>query len=183
MTAHPPATGFRPAASYSRDEMITLLTAAAHVASSHSMMAAVYLLTYTGLPGRQDFARHVDVQAVALSDDVTVLAARVRDWDVLLGDDSGVDLTGSDRRMLEIAASYAARPPGGSPRTGRRARHRARAAPRRGRSDRRRHAGVPGHRRNPCPLADACPPGSHIGDPHQPARATGGRMSRPRQTR
>ena len=64
MTAHPPAIGPRPSASYNRDEMIALLTAAAHVASAHSMMAAMHLLTYTGLPGRQDFARHVDVQAV-----------------------------------------------------------------------------------------------------------------------
>jgi hypothetical protein len=38
----------------------------------HSM-AAMHLLTYTGLPGRPDFARHVDVQAVADADDVTVL--------------------------------------------------------------------------------------------------------------
>src|SRR5260370_10454102 len=111
MTAHPPAPGPRPPASYNRDEMIALLTAAAHVASSHSMMAAMHLLTYTGLPGRQDFARHVDVQAVAFSDDVTVLAAWVRSWDVLLGDDSGVHLTGSCRRRLEIAATDAARRP------------------------------------------------------------------------
>src|SRR5260370_23422954 len=108
MPAPPPAPGPRPPASYNRDEMIALLTAAAHVASSHSMMAAMHLLTYTGLPGRQDFARHVDVQAVAFSDDVIVLAAWVRDWDVLLGDDSGVHLTRSDPRLLEIAASYAA---------------------------------------------------------------------------
>ena len=108
MSAHPPAADPRPAARYGRDEMIALLTAAAHVDGAHSMAAAVHLLTYTGLPGRPDFARHVDVQAVAGADDVTVLGAWVRDWGALLGDDSGVYLTGSDRRMLEIAASYAA---------------------------------------------------------------------------
>jgi hypothetical protein len=88
--------------------MRALLIAAAHVADTHSMMAAMHLLTYTGLPGRADFAKHVDVQAVTSAPGVTVLAAWVRDWDALLGDDSGVDLTGNDRRMLEIAASYAA---------------------------------------------------------------------------
>jgi hypothetical protein len=100
--------GLRPAASYDRGEMIALLTVAAHADGAYSMVAAVHLLTYTALPGRADFARHVDLQVVAGAADADVLGARVRNWGALLGDDSGVDLTGSDRKMLEVAASYAA---------------------------------------------------------------------------
>jgi hypothetical protein len=106
MSADPP-DGLRPPASYDRDEMIALLTLAAHHDGACSM-AAVHLLTYTALPGRADFASHVDIQVVRGAADADVLGARVRDWGALLGDDSGVDLTGSDRKMLEIAASYAA---------------------------------------------------------------------------
>jgi hypothetical protein len=108
MSTSPPAGRTRPAASYDRDEMIALLTAAARVAGTHSMAAAMHLLTYTELPGSRDFARHVDVQADRAADGSPVTGAWVRDWDALLGDDSGVYLTGGDRRMLAIAASYAA---------------------------------------------------------------------------
>jgi hypothetical protein len=45
--------------------MIALLTAAAHVDGRHSVAVAMHLITYTALPGHQDFARHVDVRAVA----------------------------------------------------------------------------------------------------------------------
>jgi hypothetical protein len=108
MNAPPPAGHPRPAASYDREEMIALLTAAARIAGTHSIAAAVHLLTYTELPGSQTFARHVDAQAGRDADGSPVTGAWVRDWDALLGGDSGVYLTGGDRRMLEIAASYAA---------------------------------------------------------------------------
>ncbi|HEY3958709.1 MAG TPA: hypothetical protein VGM53_35555 [Streptosporangiaceae bacterium] len=98
----------RPAASYGTEEMAALLTAGARLAGTHAAAAAAHLLIFTELPGGRDFARHVQVDVVTSHlDGAAVLGAWVKDWDALLADD-GIYLTGSGRRMLQIAASYAA---------------------------------------------------------------------------
>jgi hypothetical protein len=46
---------------YTTEEMTALLNEWARVAGSDSMYAAMYLLTCTELPGRRDFAEHIDI--------------------------------------------------------------------------------------------------------------------------
>ena len=89
------------------EEMTALLSEWARVVGSHSMHAAIHLLTYTELPGRRDFARHVDIETGYAADETEPLIAVVRDWDKLLTSNT-VRFTGGDLRMAEIAASYAA---------------------------------------------------------------------------
>lgn len=96
----------RPAASYNTEEMTELLNTAARVIDSGSMYAAMHLLTYTELPGRRDFAAHVEITRGHAFDGSTPLIAVVRDWDALLNSHT-VYFTGGDARMVEIAASYA----------------------------------------------------------------------------
>ena len=55
------------------------------------------LLTYTELPGRRDFARHVDIETGYAADETEPLIAVVRDWDKLLTG-STVRFTGGDLR-------------------------------------------------------------------------------------
>ena len=92
---------------YTTEEMTALLNEWARVAGSHSMYAAMHLLTYTELPGRKDFAKHIDITTGYAADKSEPLIAVVRDWDKLLNSGT-VYLTGGDARMVEIAASYAA---------------------------------------------------------------------------
>jgi hypothetical protein len=92
---------------YTTEEMTSLLNEWARVVGSHSMYAAMHLLTYTELPGRKDFAKHVDITIGYAADETEPLIAVVRDWDKLLTSDT-VYFTGGDLRMVEIAASYAA---------------------------------------------------------------------------
>jgi hypothetical protein len=99
------ATPRRPS-TYDQDEITDLLNAAARIDGRHSMKAAVHLLTYTELPGRSDFARHVDIRVGHTSDGASLTGAWVRDWDALLAD-TEVYLTGAEDRMLQVAASYA----------------------------------------------------------------------------
>jgi hypothetical protein len=91
---------------YTTEEMTNLLSEWARVVGSHSMNAAMHLLTYTELPGRKDFAKHVDITIGYAADETEPLIAVVRDWDKLLTSDT-VYFTGGDLRMVEIAASYA----------------------------------------------------------------------------
>jgi hypothetical protein len=97
----------RPPADYSAGELADLLTTGARLAGTHSAAAAAHLLTFTELPGRRTFARHVEVDVVYnhLTGE-NVLGAWVKDWEALLADEE-IYLTGSNRRMLQIAASYA----------------------------------------------------------------------------
>jgi hypothetical protein len=88
------------------EEMTTLLNEWARVVGSHSMYAAMHLLTYTELPGRRDFAKHVDIETGYAADETEPLIAVVRDWDKLLTSNT-VYFTGGDLRLAEIAASYA----------------------------------------------------------------------------
>jgi hypothetical protein len=99
-------TGRGNAMGYGRDEMRELLGTGARLEDRPSAAAAVHLLTFTDLPGRRDFARHVRIENVTGAGGGTVLAAWVRNWDRLLGDGS-VYLSGGLRRLLEVAASYA----------------------------------------------------------------------------
>lgn len=92
---------------YTTEEMTALLNEWARVVGSHSMYAAMHLLTYTELPGRKDFAKHIDITTGYAADESEPLIAVVRDWDKLLNSGT-VYLTGGDARMVEIAASYAA---------------------------------------------------------------------------
>lgn len=85
--------------------MTELLNATARVLDSDSMRAAMHLLTYTELPGRKDFAAHVDIKRGPAVDGSTPVLAVVRDWDALLDDDT-VYGTGADARLIVIAASY-----------------------------------------------------------------------------
>jgi hypothetical protein len=91
---------------YTAEEMTALLNEWARVVGSWSMYAAMHLLTYTELPGRRDFARHIDIETGYAADETEPLIAVVRDWDKLLNSGT-VYLTGGDARMTEIAASYA----------------------------------------------------------------------------
>jgi hypothetical protein len=91
---------------YTAEEMTALLSEWARVTGSHSMYAAMHLLTYTELPGRRDFAKHVDIETGYAADETEPLIAVVRDWDKLLTSNT-VYFTGGDLRMTEIAASYA----------------------------------------------------------------------------
>src|SRR6266702_5649842 len=92
---------------YTTEEMTSLLSEWARVVGSCSMYAAMHLLTYTELPGRKDFAKHVDIETGYAADETEPLIAVVRDWDKLLTGNT-VRFTGGDLRMTEVAASYAA---------------------------------------------------------------------------
>jgi hypothetical protein len=92
---------------YTAEEMTALLNEWARVTGAYSMYAAMHLLTYTELPGRRDFAKHVDIETGYAADETEPLIAVVRDWDKLLTGNT-VRFTGGDLRMTEVAASYAA---------------------------------------------------------------------------
>ena len=94
----------RGAETYTAGEMTALLNEWARVVGSWSMYAAMHLLTYTELPGRRDFARHVEITTGYAADESEPLSAVVRHWDQLLTSGT-VYLTGGDARMIEIAAS------------------------------------------------------------------------------
>lgn len=98
-------TALKKPEAYTAEEMTALLNEWARVAGSHSMSAAMHLLTYTELPGRKDFAKHIDIQTGYAADETEPLIAVVRDWDRLLTSNT-VLFTGGDLRMTEIAASY-----------------------------------------------------------------------------
>lgn len=86
--------------------MTALLNEWARVVDSYSMYAAMHLLTYTSLPGRKDFARHVDIETGYAADGPEPLIAVVGDWGRLLNDGT-VRFTGGDVRVVGLAASYA----------------------------------------------------------------------------
>ncbi len=96
----------RPATSYDPDEMRELLLSGARADGWLPAHAAMHLLTFTDLPGTPQFALHVEVRD-AWSPGGPVRGAWVRDWDALLADPDQY-LTGTERRFLEIAASFAA---------------------------------------------------------------------------
>jgi hypothetical protein len=96
----------RTPASYNTDEMTALLNEWARVRGVYALYAAVRLLSATSLPGTKAFARHVDVQTGYAADGTTPLVAAVSDWSALI-DDPDIRFTGTDRRWVELAASYA----------------------------------------------------------------------------
>ena len=104
-----PATASAPAAEdLGREEMIALLDAAARVDGSRTMAAAMHLLNGTDLPGRPEFARHVDLEEGRLGDPslTRVTCAWVRDWDVLLVDRDAI-WTEQQLTLITLAAGYA----------------------------------------------------------------------------
>lgn len=104
-----PATASAPAAEdLGRDEMIALLDAAARVDGSRTMAAAMHLLTGTDLPGRPEFALHVDIKEGRLGDPglSRVTCAWVRDWDVLLADRDAI-WNEQQLTLITLAAGYA----------------------------------------------------------------------------
>ncbi|MFJ5645780.1 hypothetical protein [Streptomyces sp. NPDC093223] len=93
------------AASLSEQEMTDALTAAATLSKSELTRAATHLITFTGLPGRADFARHVTLAWAQDAENGPVLTAEV---DLAaLREDNTVQLTGSDEKLLTLALSYA----------------------------------------------------------------------------
>jgi len=106
-TSRPPHSPPSPA-SLDPAQMADALRADAERDDSPSKQAAAHLLTFTALPGRADFARHVELTAGHSAADGRAprVCAWVRDWDALLADRS-VYLTGGAERLLNIAASYA----------------------------------------------------------------------------
>ena len=91
---------------YTTAEMTALLNEWARVVGSYNMFAAIHLLTFTELPGRTDFAKHIQITTGYAADESEPLIAVVRDWDKLLNSGT-VYLSGGDARLIEIAASYA----------------------------------------------------------------------------
>ena len=65
----------RGAEAYTAGEMTALLNEWARVVGSWSMYAAMHLLTYTELPGRRDFARHVEITTGYAADESEPLSA------------------------------------------------------------------------------------------------------------
>ena len=99
----------KPAAAYTAEEMQQLLLAGARLTGTHTARAAAHLLTFTELPGREAFARLVEVAAERDLDGKPVTAAFVTDWKALQTDVGR--LTGGDARLLAIAASLDAGEP------------------------------------------------------------------------
>lgn len=92
-------------ASLSEEEMTEALEAAAQLSRSELRRAATHLLTFTGLPGRADFARHTALVWEEDPDGGRVLTAEV-DW-AALRDDESMILSGSTDKLLHLAVSYA----------------------------------------------------------------------------
>lgn len=92
---------------YTRDELIRLLEAGALALGATGTQAAIHLLTFTALPGRADLAHHIDINTIDDVDGFTVTGAFVRDWPSLAAHDHLFGLTGTDERMLALAASLA----------------------------------------------------------------------------
>ncbi|MFF1737861.1 hypothetical protein [Streptomyces sp. NPDC058247] len=92
-------------ASLSEEEMTEALEAAAKLSRSELRRAATHLLTFTGLPGRADFARHTALVWEEDPDVDRVLIAEV-DWTALRDDESMI-LNGSTDKLLHLAVSYA----------------------------------------------------------------------------
>jgi hypothetical protein len=100
-------TTTRTAADLTREEMEAALLAYARRSGSDYQAAAAHLLVFTELPGRVDFARHVDVAEVAGDDGGPELVARVKDWYALI-EDRELQLTGGAERLLGLAAGWVA---------------------------------------------------------------------------
>ncbi|GHH54516.1 hypothetical protein [Streptomyces candidus] len=92
-------------ASLTEEEMTAALEATAQLSRSELKRAATHLLTFTGLPGRADFARHTALMWEDDPDAGRVLIAEV-DWDALR-DDTSMPLSGSTDKLLHLALSYA----------------------------------------------------------------------------
>ncbi|MER6256803.1 hypothetical protein ABT224_36220 [Streptomyces sp. NPDC001584] len=91
-------------ASLSHEEMADALTAAARLSGSELKRAATHLLTFTGLPGRGDFARHTTLAWAEVPGTGRALTAEVDLTAVR--DDQTLYLTGSDEHLLNLALSY-----------------------------------------------------------------------------
>ncbi|WP_239149904.1 hypothetical protein [Streptomyces sp. SID8111] len=92
-------------ASLSAEEMCAALTAAATLSGSELKRAATHLVTSSGLPGRADFARHINLTWAEVPDIGRALTAEL-DLTALRADE-GVYLTGTDEKLLTLALSYA----------------------------------------------------------------------------
>jgi hypothetical protein len=90
--------------SLSHEEMADALTAAARLSGSELERAATHLLTFSGLPGRGDFARHTTLAWAEVPGTGRALTAEVDLTAVR--DDETLELTGSDERLLNLALSY-----------------------------------------------------------------------------
>lgn len=90
--------------SLSHEEMADALTAGARLSDSQLKRAATHLLTFSGLPGRGDFARHVTLAWADVPGTGRALTAEV-DLTAVRGDET-LYLTGGDERLLDLALSY-----------------------------------------------------------------------------
>lgn len=104
-----PGLRLRPAADYDRSEMTMLLAAGARYQGDTGYQAAIWLLTFTGLPGTKVLAPYVSVDVRTYQDRRIAVALIDRDaWPPLLAD-KHLDTT--DWRLLLLAESLAtARP-------------------------------------------------------------------------
>ncbi|MBW4722377.1 hypothetical protein [Saccharothrix obliqua] len=93
---------------YGRDELCHLLLTGADTVGSAGVHAAVHLLTFTALPGRGDFAGHVEIRVGTHLSGRTELGAFVRDWERLARHENLDVLTGQDERLVALAAGWAA---------------------------------------------------------------------------
>ncbi|MFJ8388654.1 hypothetical protein ACIQ9Q_29835 [Streptomyces sp. NPDC094438] len=91
-------------ASLSHEEMADALTAAARLSGSELKRAATHLLTFSGLPGRGDFARHTTLTWAEVPGTGRALTAEV-DLTAVREDET-LHLTGSDEHLLNLALSY-----------------------------------------------------------------------------
>lgn len=93
-------------ASLGREEMAKLLTVGAEVQGYLTHKAAAHLITFTELMGAPTFAPHVEVAEVQTLEGETVTAAFVKDWASLVTDDRLYFLSGNNRRLMRMAASF-----------------------------------------------------------------------------
>ncbi|WP_280345751.1 hypothetical protein [Nocardia neocaledoniensis] len=93
-------------ASYTADQLRTMLETGAAAADSPFQRAAIHLLTYTDLPGRADLAPYVDIVDVDI-DGRSVPAAWIRDWHRLGRLEGLGHLHGGAERLVRLAASMA----------------------------------------------------------------------------
>jgi hypothetical protein len=87
--------------------MIELLTRGALLDDNPPGQAAIHLVTFTGVPGTREFARHVQTGTrFSFSANTLLTGAWVRSWHKLSGDPDLMD-SAADTRLLALAASLA----------------------------------------------------------------------------
>ncbi|BAD60538.1 hypothetical protein [Nocardia farcinica] len=93
-------------ASYTADELRTLLETGAAAADSRYQRAAIHLLNFTELPGRTALNAYIETDTVTI-DGRDVRAAWIRDWDGMGRLENLGYLSGGEERLVRRAASMA----------------------------------------------------------------------------